>query len=113
MNHKIKDSNFGTATKWLWLPALLARIVVGIFFIQTGWNQLHQLNHSKDVLNFFWISVPASHRWDPFLPSVELICGVFTLFGFLTRAALVPLLGIMVGAISFDHFIFKRGPALG
>ncbi|MBN1689201.1 MAG: DoxX family protein [Candidatus Omnitrophica bacterium] len=92
------------AAKWWWLAPLLARMVVGIVFIQTGLNQLHDLNHSKDVLNFFWIAVPASHRWDPFFSSVEVICGAFLLFGLLTRAAAIPLFGIIVAAILSSKF---------
>jgi uncharacterized membrane protein YphA (DoxX/SURF4 family) len=77
---------------------LLARLVIGIFFVYTGLNQLQDLNHSKDVLNFFWISVPAGHRWDPFFPSIELLCGVFALLGLLTRATVSTLLGLTIAA---------------
>ncbi len=88
-----------TAEKWGWPAQLLARMVIGFIFIQAGLNKLHEMNHSKDVLKFFWIPIPAEHRWDPFFPSVEMICGAFLLLGLLTRSAGVLLLGILAAAV--------------
>ena len=99
-----KQAIKGFAGKWMWLPPFLARIVVGIFFIQTGLSQIHALDNTKDVLSFFWGAIHFDYRWLPFLPAVELVCGVFMLLGCLTRISSVLLFVIM--AISFldAHF---------
>lgn len=95
----------GIAEKWLWLPPFLVRIVVGIFFIQTGLSQLHDLDNSKDILNFFWSAIHFEYRWLPFFPFVELVCGVFMLLGCLTRLSAVLLFGIM--GVSFLDTRFR------
>jgi uncharacterized membrane protein YphA (DoxX/SURF4 family) len=91
----------GITAKGWWMPSFLARMVAGGFFVQTAWGKLIVLDHTKDVLNFFWIALPAGHRWDPCLPGIELLLGVFLLLGFLTRFSAVLLLGIM-GAAFLD-----------
>ena len=85
--------------KLRWLPQLLARMVIGFIFIQTGVNKLQDLNHSKDILNFFGVGIPSKHLWDPFFPFVELICGAFVLLGLLTRFTVVPLMGTILIAL--------------
>jgi len=86
-------------TKWLWLPALLSRMALGIFFIQAGWDKTHHLTRSKDILGFFGIGVPAKHSGDPFFPCVEILCGGLLLLGFLTRFAAALLFGLVLIAI--------------
>ena len=95
----------GIVGKWLWLPPFLARIVVGIFFIQTGLSQLHDLDNSKDILNVFWSAIRFEYRWLPFFPVVELVCGAFMLLGYLTRLSAVLLFGIM--GVSFLDARFR------
>ncbi len=99
MHDKTKDTNLGIMVKWRWLAPFLARMVIGFVFIQTGLNKLHTLNHSKDVLNFFWIAIPVEHHWDPFFPIIELICGTFVLLGLWTRFTVVPLMGTILVAL--------------
>ena len=95
----------GIVEKWLWLPPFLARMLVGIFFIQTGLSQLHDLDNSKDILNLFWSAIRFEYRWLPFFPAVELVCGAFILLGCLTRFSAVLLFGIMV--VSFLDTRFR------
>ena len=95
----------GIAEKWLWLPPFLARIVVGIFFIQIGLSQLRDLNDSKDILNFFWSAIHFEYRWLPFFPVVELVGGAFMLLGCLTRLSAVLFFGIM--GVSFLDTRFR------
>ena len=94
----------GIVEKWLWLPSFLARMLVGIFFIQTGLSQLHDLDNSKDILDFFWSTIHFEYRWLPFFPVVELVCGAFILLGCLTRLSAVLLFGIMVVSFLDTHF---------
>jgi uncharacterized membrane protein YphA (DoxX/SURF4 family) len=107
-----KKTIAGLATKWLWLPPFLARMVVGIFFIQIGLSQLHDLNHSKDISNFFWSAIHFEYRWLPFFPAVELVCGAFMLLGCLTRVAGVLLFGIMVTSFLDTRFRGLAGVSL-
>ena len=100
-----KKSIKGIAEKWLWLPPFLVRMLVGIFFIQTGLSQLHDLDNSKDILNFFWSALHFEYRWLPFFPVVELVGGAFILLGCLTRLSAILLFGIMV--VSFLDTRFR------
>ena len=95
----------GIAEKWLWLPPFLVRMVVGIFFIQAGLSQLHDLDSSKDILNFFWSALHFEYRWLPFFPVVELVGGAFMLLGCLTRLSAVLFFGIM--GVSFLDTRFR------
>ena len=95
----------GIVEKWLWLPPFLARMLGGIFFIQTGLSQLHDLDNSKDILNFFWSAIRFEYRWLPFFPVFELVCGAFMLLGCLTRLTAVLLFGIM--GVSFLDTRFR------
>ena len=95
----------GIVGKWLWLPPFLARMLVGIFFIQTGLSQLHDLDNSKDILNFLWSAIRFEYRWLPFVPVFEVVCGAFMLLGYLTRLSAILLFGIMV--VSFLDTRFR------
>jgi putative oxidoreductase len=76
---------------------LLARIVVGYIFIESGWGKLH---HLENVVGFFReLGIPAPELQAPFVAGVELVGGVLILFGLLTRISAVPLVGTMVVAI--------------
>lgn len=87
------------AARWWWLPPFLARTLIGFVFIQAGLHKLYELNHAKDVLNFFWITVPVEHRWDPFFPAVELIFGALLLLGLFTRLTAILLFGILATSL--------------
>ena len=97
MFDKIKDVFLGIASKLTWLPTLLARMVIGSVFIQTGWGKLHSLGQ---VTEFFRsLGIPAPELQAPFVASVELVGGVLVLLGLFTRLVSVPLIGTMVVAI--------------
>lgn len=80
-----------------WLPPLVARIVLGYIFIESGWGKLHHLD--KVIAFFTQLGIPAPHLQAPFVASVELVCGVLVLVGLFTRFASIPLIGVMVVAI--------------
>lgn len=97
---------------FLWLLHALARMGTGIFFILTGWNQVQDLIRSKDLLNFFWIPVPAAHRWDPFFPLMELAAGIILLIGWQTRVLTVLLLMILISSLILPAFNTLSGLSL-
>jgi putative oxidoreductase len=80
-----------------WAPPLLARAVIGLVFVPTGWGKLHNL---PDIVSFFRdLGIPYPEIQAPLVSSVELVCGGLVLAGLATRLAAVPLVGTMVVAI--------------
>lgn len=83
--------------KLTWLPPLLARLAIGVIFIQSGWGKLH---HLDKVTEFFAaLGIPAPGIQAPFVATVELVCGALVLIGLFTRIAAIPLIGVMIVAI--------------
>jgi putative oxidoreductase len=87
-----------TITKRLqWLPPLVARIAVGLVFIQSGWGKLH---HLDKVVGFFReLGIPHPEAQAPFVASNELVFGACFFVGLFTRFACVPLTIMMLVAI--------------
>jgi putative oxidoreductase len=80
-----------------WAPPLLARLVIGLVFVPTGWGKLHNL---PDIIAFFRdLGIPYPELQAPFVSTVELVCGALVLSGLATRLAAIPLVGTMVVAI--------------
>jgi putative oxidoreductase len=80
-----------------WLPPLLARITVGLVFLETGWGKLHDL---QKVIDYFTeLGIPAPGLQAPFVAGVEFVCGLLVLVGLATRLASIPLIGTMTVAI--------------
>lgn len=80
------------------LPPLLARIAVGLVFVNTGWGKLHDL---ESVTSFFReLGIPWPELQAPFVASTELVCGALVLVGLCARLAAIPLIGTMVVAIA-------------
>ena len=78
------------------LPPLLARIAVGVVFIQTGWGKLHDLEH---IVSFFReLGIPAPELQAPFVATVEFVGGIMILLGLGARIAAGLLMGTMVVA---------------
>ena len=107
-----KKAMKGIVGKWLWLPPFLARMLIGIFFIQTGLSQLRDLDSAKDILNFFWSAIHFEYRWLPVVPAVEFVCGAFMLLGGMTRLSALLLLGIMVTSFLDTRFRGLAGVSL-
>jgi putative oxidoreductase len=77
---------------------LLARLVVGVVFVLSGWGKLHNLDQ---VARFFAsLGVPFPELQAPFVAAIELVCGAAVLAGFATRLAALPLIGTMVVALA-------------
>jgi putative oxidoreductase len=90
------------ALRWLrrleFAPPLLARLVIGLVFVPTGWGKLHNL---PDIVDFFrQLGIPYPEVQAPFVSSVELVGGALVLVGLGTRLAAAPLIGTMVVAIA-------------
>jgi putative oxidoreductase len=80
-----------------WAPPLLARLVIGVIFVPSGWGKLHNL---PDIVDFFrQLGIPHPELQAPFASAVELVCGGLVLAGLATRAMAVPLIATMVVAI--------------
>jgi putative oxidoreductase len=79
------------------LPPLLARLVLGVVFVQSGWGKLHDLD--KVIAFFTELGIPAPQIQAPFMAGTELVCGALVLVGLATRLAAIPLIGTMVVAI--------------
>lgn len=79
------------------VPPLLARIVLGVVFVQSGWGKLHDLPRVVDY--FASLGIPAPQLQAPFVAGVELAGGALLLAGLFTRVASVPLAATMVVAI--------------
>ncbi|HXV27480.1 MAG TPA: DoxX family protein [bacterium] len=93
----IRNVVLNIASKLNWLSPLVARIAVGVVFMQTGWAKLHNL---PQIVEFFRkLGIPYPELQAPFVSSVELVCGILILVGLFTRLAAIPLIGTMVVAI--------------
>jgi putative oxidoreductase len=80
-----------------WLPPLVARITLGVVFIESGWGKLQ---HIDKVIGFFTsLGLPAPAFQAHLVATSELVFGVLLLVGLLTRLAAIPLCIIMVVAI--------------
>lgn len=78
-------------------PPLLARLVIGLVFVPSGWGKLHDLEQLTAFFTSLGIPFPALQA--PFVAGVELVCGALVLVGLATRLAAIPLVGTMVVAI--------------
>lgn len=79
------------------IPELLSRISIGYVFIESGIGKIQDL--SKVVSYFESLKIPFASIQAPMVSAFELIFGLFVLFGFFTRFATLPLIGIMMVAI--------------
>ena len=81
-----------------WLGPAAARFTVGWVFLESGWGKLHNL---EQVAGFFAsLGIPAPQLQAPFVAAVEFVGGALLLGGLATRFAAVPLIGVMVVALS-------------
>jgi putative oxidoreductase len=81
-----------------WLPPLIARIVVGWVFVESGWGKLH---HIDKVIGFFTdLGLPAPAFQAHLVATTEFAGGLALLLGLWTRLASIPLMVIMFVAIA-------------
>ncbi len=79
------------------IAPLLARITVGVAFVESGWGKVHNLETVGEY--FAELGIPAPQFQATFVSYVELICGSLVLVGLAARVAAVPLIGTMIVAL--------------
>jgi putative oxidoreductase len=85
----------GTAMRWA--GPTVARLTIGIVFVQSGWGKLHDL---EKVTGYFTeLGIPAPAFQALLASNAELFCGGLVLLGLATRFAAVPLIITMCVAI--------------
>lgn len=94
----LRIATHALAERLAFTPPLLARIVIGVVFVHSGWGKLHDLDR---VARFFAdLGVPFPELQAPFVAAVELGCGALVLAGLATRFAAIPLIGTMAVALA-------------
>ena len=80
-----------------WLSPTIARLTVGLVFLNSGWGKLHDLDK---VTGFFTdLGLPAPWFQARLASTTELVCGALLLIGLATRFAALPLIITMLVAI--------------
>jgi len=82
-----------------WRSIILIRILVGSVFLSEG-IQKFLFPEKVGAGRFMRIGIPFPEATANFVGSFEILCGILVLIGFLTRAAVVPLICIMLTAIA-------------
>jgi len=85
----------GSALQWL-SPAV-ARLTVGLVFLQSGWGKLHDVEKVTNYFTELGLAAPAFQA--RLASTAEFVCGGLLLLGFATRFAAVPLIVTMCVAI--------------
>jgi putative oxidoreductase len=78
---------------------LLIRILVGWVFVSEG-IQKFLFPVQLGVGRFEKIGIPSPHFMAPFVGTVEIVCGTLLLVGLFTRLAAVPLVAVILVAIT-------------
>jgi len=80
-----------------WLPPTVARLTIGLVFLQTGWGKVHNI---QKVVGFFTeLGIPAPELQARLAATAELVGGALILIGLFTRVATLPLIATMTVAI--------------
>ncbi len=81
-----------------WLPVFLARVSVGVLFLESGRGKLfYKLNELKEY--FAQLGIPFANLQAPIVASIEFLGGICLILGFATRLISAPLAVIMAVAI--------------
>jgi len=80
-----------------WLPPTVARLTIGLVFVQTGWGKWTNI---QKVVGFFTeLGIPAPELQARLAATAELAGGALILIGLFTRVATLPLIVVMTVAI--------------
>ena len=80
-----------------WFPPLIARLVTGTIFLESGWGKLH--NIEKVVGYFTSLGLPAPLFQAHLVAYTEFLGGAFLILGLATRFAAIPLSITMIVAL--------------
>ncbi len=80
-----------------WIPALLMRLFVGYFFMETGWGKLHNLDGFTMRFAQWGIPYPAFNA--ALSAYTEFLGGALTILGFGMRFVSIPMIINMIVAI--------------
>ena len=80
-------------------PVVIIRASVGLIFLSEG-IQKFLFPESVGAGRFEKIGLPSPELLAPFVGSFEIVCGLLILLGLLTRLASIPLVIVMLTAIS-------------
>jgi putative oxidoreductase len=80
-----------------WLSPTLARLTVGLVFLQSGWGKLHDLEKVTGYFTELGLAAPAFQA--RLASTTEFVCGGLLLVGLATRFAAVPLIIVMCVAV--------------
>jgi putative oxidoreductase len=98
-----------TAESLQWLSPTLARLTVGLVFLQAGWGKLHSLDQVTEFFTRLGLPMPAFQA--ALASTAELVCGGLLLLGLATRFAVVPLVVTMCVAIRTALWDEVHGPS--
>ena len=97
--------------KWEWLPILVARVSLGLFFAVSGYNKLFVPEKHADLIHLMAdIGMPFPEFTALFLAVVEFFGGLMLMVGFLSSIVCIALSIAMVVAIAtveIEHVIPK------
>ena len=79
------------------VPALLARVVLGVIFVTSGLHKVMDLPRAAQ--GFAELQIPMPWESATLVGWTELVCGSLVLVGLVTRVAAVPLICTMIVAI--------------
>jgi putative oxidoreductase len=80
---------------------ILIRLVVGLVFLEAG---IQKFPEGRGAAAFTKIGIPAPEFTAPFVAVFEITCGTLVLLGLFTRFAAIPLMVVMLMAISTTKF---------
>ncbi len=90
----------GGERSWEWMPILVARVSLGLFFALSGWNKLFQEENRNGLIEtMIEAGIPFPEFMSLFLASVEFFGGSFLVVGFLSTLWSIALTIAMVVAI--------------
>lgn len=97
--------------RWEWLPILVARFSLGLFFAVSGYNKLFDAAKHEDLIHLMTsIGIPFPEFTALFLGSVEFFGGLLLMVGFLSTFCAIALTIAMIVAIltvEIEHVIPK------
>jgi len=92
----VRDRIVALSSRLSWLPPLIARLVLGVAFLRTGWGKLHSLDSVAQFFASLGIPAPSFHA--VLVGGTELVGGALLIAGLGTRLAAAPLAVTMIVA---------------